>query len=69
MTIKEIFSRNLNRLLENAEISKIELSDWSGIPINTIYCYCRGLYLPSIENACKIAGVFRVSMEDLIKEK
>lgn len=68
MTIKEIFSRNLNRLMESAEISRTELAEWSGVPLNTIHGYCRGMYMPSIDRAYKIAQVFRVTLDELVRE-
>ena len=68
MDSKQILSRNLKKLIENAGITQVELSEWSGINPNTINQYYNAHSLPNLDKACKIARVFRIHAEDLLKE-
>lgn len=61
------FKENLRDEMDYQDIKPKELSDLTGISINTIRNYINGHNaLPSAENAVKIASVLNVSVEYLV---
>lgn len=61
----------INELLRDKKISKYRLSRLSGVPYTTINDICTGktrIEKCSAETIYKIAKVFRISMEELIKD-
>lgn len=64
---RELLAGNLRANRARLNISQRELAEKSKITQQTIANYERGLTIPSIENACKLADVFGVSLESLLR--
>lgn len=57
-------------ILYNLRISKAltmtELSKYTGISVASLSAYERNHYTPSLENLCKLADFFRISLDQLV---
>lgn len=67
MTIQEALKRNLRSLMYEREMSAATLSRLTGICPNTIYYIVNGKVNTSLANAHKIAKIFGVTIDELIK--
>lgn len=61
-----IFSKNLSELMKEQGYTQKELAFDSGLPESSISYYLRGLKMPSIKSALKLAHVLNVSLDDFI---
>ncbi|MFI5361982.1 MAG: helix-turn-helix transcriptional regulator [Elusimicrobiota bacterium] len=61
-------SNRVRNLRTQAELTQEELADKVGVTRVTINCLERGVYLPSIELAFKLARFFGKSVEDIFFE-
>lgn len=64
---RELLAGNLRANRARLNISQRELAEKSKTTQQTIANYERGLTVPSIEKACKLADVFGVSLESLVR--
>lgn len=64
---RELFAGNLRANRARLKISQQELADRCGISQNTVTGYENGVFIPNIEKACKLADVFGVSLESLVR--
>lgn len=61
-------SNNIRRLrFDNNEMTQEELANRAGCTRQTIIALEQGKYVPSIELAFRIAGVFGVSLEEVFQ--
>ncbi len=60
------FGPRLKRLREQRELSLTELSRLLGIDYMQVYRYEKGLNLPSLETAIRLAKILQVSIDDLV---
>lgn len=63
-----IFDKKLKELRKRKNISQDELADLIGVHKSHVSRYERGLAMPSIEVAQKIAEVLEVSIDDLVTD-
>jgi transcriptional regulator with XRE-family HTH domain len=66
--LKKIVSRNVRCLMREKHFYISTLNEKTGISRNTILNIRRGRFLPSFENAVRIAKALGVGLDDLIKE-
>lgn len=62
----KIFSENLSELMKEQGYTQKELAFDSGLPEGSISYYLRGLKMPTIKSALKLAHLFGVSLDDFI---
>lgn len=62
---KEKFILNMNRILKQNKTNIHKLSNEIGIPANTLYYYMNGIREIRIENLCKIADYFDITLDEL----
>ncbi|MDR2832268.1 MAG: S24 family peptidase [Streptococcaceae bacterium] len=62
---KRIISENINRLLKKQGKRKVDLHNETQIPKSSITGYVQGTSLPKDENLLKIAGFFKVPIEEI----
>jgi transcriptional regulator with XRE-family HTH domain len=60
------FGPRLRRLREERDISQTELARLLGIDYMQVYRYERGLNLPSLETAIKLAQILQISTDELL---
>lgn len=60
-------SRNLYTLRKTYGLSLQYLSEQTGITPTSLSAYEKGKYLPSLENICRLADFYQVSLEELIR--
>lgn len=63
---KDIFSKNLNKLLESHNKTQIELANYIGVSNTTINNYVKGYNAPRMDKIDKIAEFFDVERSSLI---
>ena len=67
---KMIITNNIRRLRFFAdEMTQLELSEKAGISRQTVVALEAGKYVPSLEVAFKIAGVFGVGVEEVFERR
>ena len=66
---KEIFSKNLNDLLEHRRLSQKEVADAIGVLPQTFNRWVQGLSLPRMNKVQKLADYFHIKKSDLIDEQ
>ena len=64
---RELLAGNLRANRARLNITQQEVADRSGLSQQSIANYECGAYVPSIEKACKLADVFGVSLESLVR--
>ena len=69
MDNKEIFSKNLKRLMEQKGISRQELSKVLGVSYFTLSDWVNGKKYPRMDKVEMLAAYFGVLKSDLIEEK
>ena len=62
----DIFSENMSELMKEQGYTQKELAYDSGLPEGSISYYLRGLKIPTIKSALKLAHVFNISLDDFI---
>lgn len=65
---KNVFAKNLSRLISEKGITQVELGKQLGIGKTTINTWCTGYAVPSIEKMKKIADYFEISTSDLLND-
>ena len=65
---KEIFSKNLNRLIENSGKQQKEVALEMDIAPTTLNNWCVGLSLPKYGKITKLAEYFKCDVSDLVDE-
>ena len=66
--LRKIFSRNLNRLLQNSNHSKTELANYMGVSTSTVSDWCNGNKYPRMDKVEKIAAWFGVLKSQLTED-
>lgn len=66
--LRKIFSRNLNRLLQNSGHNKIELAKYMGVSTSTVSDWCNGNKYPRMDKVEKIAAWFGVLKSQLTED-
>ncbi len=66
---KAIFSKNLDRLLKEHNVKKIELANYLDIPKSNITNYLKQTCYPRMERIQKIASYFGTTIDSLTKEE
>lgn len=69
MEEKEIFSNNLNYLMEISNVSRRELSSAIGVSYFTVTSWCNGSKYPRMDKVEILARFFGCSKSDLIEYK
>lgn len=64
MAIKS-FSNIIKELREQKNFTQKMVEELTGIDRTTISAYEKGKRVPSIDNACKLADLYRVSLDEL----
>lgn len=62
---KEIVRKRLRVLLAEADMSAEQLSERSGVSVDSVRQYLRGETVPLLETACKIADALGCTPNDL----
>lgn len=62
---KETIRKRLRVLMAEADMSAEQLSDKSGVSVDSIRQYLRGETVPLLETACKIADALGCTPNDL----
>jgi transcriptional regulator with XRE-family HTH domain len=65
VTVKQLFGRNLARLLDDRRMSASELARRIGAKPTMVSKWSKGINLPDAENLDKIADVFGIPMAEL----
>lgn len=60
-------SKNLYTLRKSYGLSLQYLYEQTGITPASLSAYEKGKYLPSLENICRLADFYQVSLEELIR--
>lgn len=68
MTKKEIFSKNLNSILETLQKTQIEVARAIGVSQQTFNMWCRGVAIPRMDKIQSLADYFHVPMASLIED-
>lgn len=66
---KQIFSKNLNSLLNQYEKTQKEVADAINVSPQTFNTWCQGIALPRMGKVQKLADYFHVGKSDLIEER
>ena len=66
---KEIFSRNLTRLLKKHHKSQKEVADTINVSPQTFNTWCKGIALPRMDKVQMLADYFGILKSDLIENK
>lgn len=69
MDIKESFGQNLKILRQKNKMTQSQVADYLGLQVLAYGAYERGNRSPSFENLCKLADLFRVSVDELLNRK
>ena len=69
MEEKEIFSKNLNLLMEINNVSRRELSSSIGVSYFTVTSWCNGTKYPRMDKVEILARFFGCSKSDLVEYK
>ena len=67
--IKNIFSKNLNRLLEEKGATQLELANYIGVSNTTVNNYVQGYNTPRMDKVDKICDFFGITRSELLEEK
>lgn len=68
-TVKMIFKLQFKHLLRVSSITLKQLSEITGISVNTLYKYHEGLILPKMTNMIQIANAFDVPIDKFVPKK
>ena len=66
---QKIFTKNLNRLIEQRDLTQTEIADAIGVSQQTFNTWCRGLAIPRMGKIQALADYFGVKKSDLLEEK
>lgn len=66
---KEIFSKNLLRVLNENEKSQVDVAKAIGVSQQTFNTWCRGVAIPRMGKIQLLADYFRIDMSELISDK
>ncbi len=64
--LQKIFSSNLKQLLEERNVTQLELSKYMGVSNTTVCNYVNGLNMPRMDKIDKICQFFNISRNSLI---
>ena len=65
MKTRDIFKKNLNKLLNNNDMSVKQLSDKLKIPYTTMIDWKKGNHIPRADKIDKICEIFNIKPYDL----
>ena len=60
------FALSLYQLRISHALTLTDVSKYTGISVPSLSAYERGHYTPSLENLCKLANFFQVSLDQLV---
>lgn len=66
---KEIFSKNLLRVLNEHDKNQVDVAKAIGVSQQTFNTWCRGVALPRMGKIQLLADYFRIDMSELISDK
>ena len=66
---KEIFSKNLLRVLHDHDKNQVDVAKAIGVSQQTFNTWCRGVALPRMGKIQLLADYFRIDMSELISDK
>lgn len=66
---KEIFSKNLLRVLSEHDKNQVDVAKAIGVSQQTFNTWCRGVALPRMGKIQLLADYFRIDMSELISDK
>lgn len=69
MSHREIFSKNLNRKMKEAGITRTDICDSLGFSYYTVTDWVKGKKMPRMDKIEKLAKYFGCLISDLIEEK
>lgn len=66
---RESFSKSLRKILKENKTTLRKVSNELNIPSNTMYYYLNGVREIRLENLCKLADYFDISLDELCGRK
>lgn len=66
---KKIFSKNLNKYLEQSNKTQKEVADAIGVIPSTFNTWCQGIAIPRMGKVQALADYFHINKSDLIENK
>ena len=66
MTIRGEIARNIDKLVKESKLPKLEIAEEVGVSVHTIIDYCKGRSIPTIETLKKLCIFFDCTYEDII---
>lgn len=66
---KKIFSKNLNKYLEQSNKTQKEVADTIGVIPSTFNTWCQGIAIPRMGKVQALADYFHINKSDLIEDK
>ena len=66
--INRIISENLNRLLEERNITQQELAEYIGVTQASVSNWCKGIKMPRMDKIDKICQYLDIERSDLMKD-
>lgn len=66
--INRIVSENLNRLLEERNITQQELAEYIGVTQASVSNWCKGIKMPRMDKIDKICQYLDIERSDLMKD-
>lgn len=66
---RDIFARNLNRLLQERDLTQLEVAKAIGVSAQTFNTWCRGIAIPRMNKIQKLADYFHVNKSILIDDE
>lgn len=66
---KKIFSKNLNKYLEQSNKTQKEVADAIGVIPSTFNTWCQGIAIPRMGKVQALADYFHINKSDLIEER
>ena len=64
-----IFSRNLNRILDQTGKTQREVAEAIDVPATTLNTWCTGVALPRMGKVQKLADYFGIKKSDLLEDR
>lgn len=66
---KEVFAKNLNRLMSNKGVTRADVCESLGVSYSTFADWCNGKKYPRIDKIEMLANYFHVKKSDLVERK
>ncbi|HIW86021.1 MAG TPA: helix-turn-helix domain-containing protein [Candidatus Eubacterium faecipullorum] len=66
---KKVFAKNLNRLMEEHNVSQTDIKNILGVSKSTVSAWCNGIKIPRMDKIETLAKFFNCRKSDLIEDK